>query len=160
MPYILSYCSQIEKSAYHFSTNESISKTTPDPGHSKRQSIKHSNQLLTDVIQRPSAEFAVELLGSEPPEIINSVGPQVQNIVPGERLSFLQHHHLSPQQGQFDGRSQPTRPCTQHKTLRERRWELDASQRMRKSSQTKCFYALLWVKVLFFNLKPTLCLSQ
>ncbi len=78
-----------------------------------------SEKSLTDVIQRPSAEFAVELLGSEPTEVVNGEGPQVKNIVPGEALSLLQHHHLSPQQGQFDGRSQPTWPSTQHKTLRE-----------------------------------------
>lgn len=85
-----------------------------------------SEKPLTHVIQRPSAEFAVELLGSEPAEVTNGEGPQVENIVPGEGLSLLQHHHLSPQQGQLDGRSQPTWPSTQHKTLRERGRKLDS----------------------------------
>lgn len=71
------------------------------------------------MIQRPGAEFAVELLGSERAEVINGVGPQVENVVPGERLSLLQHHHLSPQQGQLDGGSQPAWPSAQHETLRE-----------------------------------------
>lgn len=79
---------------------------------------------LTDVIQRPTAEFAVELLGSEHTEVTNGEGPQVENIVPGERLSLLQHHHLSPQQGQLDGSSQPTRPGTQHEALRREKEEV------------------------------------
>lgn len=73
---------------------------------------------LTDVVQRASAEFAVELLGSELAEVTNGEGPQVEDVVPGERFSLLQHHHLSPQQGQFDGSPQPTWPGTQHQTLR------------------------------------------
>lgn len=79
---------------------------------------------LTDVIQRPAAEFAVELLGSEHTEVTNGEGPQVENIVPGERLSLLQHHHLSPQQGQLDGSSQPTWPSTQHVALRRENEEV------------------------------------
>lgn len=77
------------------------------------------------MIQRAGAEFSVELLGAKAAEITDGEGPQVENIVPGESLSFLQHHHLSPQQGQFDGRSQPTWPGTQHKTLSGRRRELE-----------------------------------
>lgn len=76
------------------------------------------------MIQRPGAESAVELLGSKPAEVVNGEGPQVEDIVSGEALPLLQHHHLSPQQGQFDGRSQPTWPRTQHKTLRERGREI------------------------------------
>lgn len=73
---------------------------------------------LTDVVQRAGAEFAIELLGSELSEVVNGEGPQVENVVPGERVSLLQHHHLSPQQGQLDGSPQPTWPGTQHETLR------------------------------------------
>lgn len=73
------------------------------------------------MIQRPAAELSVELLGSEPAEVVNGEGPQVENVVPGERLSLFYHHHLSPEQGQFDGCSQAARPGAQHETLGEKR---------------------------------------
>lgn len=78
-----------------------------------------SFERLTDVIQRSRAELPIELLGSEPTEITDGVGPQVEDIVPGESLPLLQHHHLSPEQGQFDGRPQPARPGAQDQTLRD-----------------------------------------
>lgn len=55
------------------------------------------------MIQRSGAEFSVEGLGSEPAEVTNGEGPQVENVVPGERFPLLHHHHLSPQEGQLDG---------------------------------------------------------
>lgn len=73
---------------------------------------------LTDVVQGSRAELSVELLGSEAAEVADGVGPQVEHIVPGERLPLLQQHHLSPQQGQFDGRPQPTWPGAQNQTLK------------------------------------------
>lgn len=71
------------------------------------------------MIQRSRAELSVELLGSQPAEITDGVGPQVEDVVPGESLPLLQHHHLSPEQGQFDGRPQPARPGAQNQTLRD-----------------------------------------
>lgn len=81
------------------------------------------------MIQRAGAESAVELLGGEPTQVADGVGPQVEDIVPGERLSLLDHHNLSPEQGQFDGCPQPTRPCTQHETLKRRRRELEKKKK-------------------------------
>lgn len=78
-------------------------------------------QSLTNVIQRSGAEFSVERLGPEPTEVRNGEGPQVKNVVSGERFPLLHYHHLSPQEGQLDGCSQPTWPCAQHQTLGEGR---------------------------------------
>lgn len=61
-------------------------------------------QSLTNVIQRSSAEFSIECLGSEPTEVRNGEGPQVENVVSGERFPLLHHQHLGPQEGQLDGR--------------------------------------------------------
>lgn len=73
------------------------------------------------MIQRARAEFAIELFGSELAEVIDGVGPQMENIVSGECLPLLQQHHLSPQQGQFNGHSQATWTSTQHEALGERK---------------------------------------
>lgn len=85
--------------------------------HKATHNYLYSHCLLTDVIQCPSAEAPVELLGSEAAEVIDGVGPQVQHVVPGEGLSLLQHHHLGPQQGQLHGCPQPTWSSPQHQTL-------------------------------------------
>lgn len=61
-------------------------------------------QPLTNVIQGSGAEFSVERLGSEPTEVIDGEGPQVEDVVSGERFPLLHHHHLGPQEGQLDGR--------------------------------------------------------
>ena len=68
-----------------------------------------SNQpSLTDVVDGSSAELPVELLGPEGSEVVDGVGPKVEDVVPGERVPFLDDHHLGPQQGQLDGRPQAT----------------------------------------------------
>lgn len=61
-------------------------------------------QSLTNVIQRAGAELPVERLGPEPTEVRNGEGPQVENVVSGERFPLLHHHHLGPQEGELDGR--------------------------------------------------------
>lgn len=77
------------------------------------------------MIQRSRAELPVELLGSEATEVTDGVGPQVEDVVPGESLPLLQHHHLSPEQRQFDGRPQPARPGAQNQTLKKTREDGD-----------------------------------
>ena len=76
--------------------------------------------VLTDVVQRAAAEFPIELLGSKAAQVVDGVGPQVQHVVPGERLALLQHHHLGPQKRQLYGCSQSTGARSQHQTLWER----------------------------------------
>lgn len=88
-------------------------------GHHAQVRKSKSIKRLTDVIQRSRAELSVELLGSEAAEITDGVGPQVEDVVPGERLPLLQHHHLSAEQGQLDGRPQPARPSAQNHTLKK-----------------------------------------
>lgn len=56
------------------------------------------------MVDGASAELAIELLGSKAPEVLYGVGPQVEYVVPGEGVSLLNHHHLTPQQRQLDGR--------------------------------------------------------
>lgn len=51
---------------------------------------------LTDVVNSTSAEFAIELLGSESSEVMYSEGPKVQDVVPGEGVSLLNNHHFGP----------------------------------------------------------------
>ncbi|PWA31659.1 hypothetical protein CCH79_00006383, partial [Gambusia affinis] len=79
-----------------------------------------ARQHKTVTQDRTSAEFAIELFGAELSEVTDGEGPQVEDVVPGELLPLLQQHHLSSQQGQFDGRPQPTWSRAQHQTLRER----------------------------------------
>lgn len=67
--------------------------------------IQHIKSLpvLTDMIDSTSTELPVELLGPEAPEVLDGEGPEVQHIVPGEGVSFLQQHHFGPQESQLDG---------------------------------------------------------
>ena len=55
-----------------------------------------SGSVLTDVVNRSSAELSVELFGSEAPEVVYGERPEVENVVPGEGVSLLQQHHPSP----------------------------------------------------------------
>lgn len=69
---------------------------------------------LTDMIEGASAKSSVEFLCAEVPQISDGVGPQVQNIIPGEWASFFQYNHLSTQQCQLDSCPQTTGAGTQH----------------------------------------------
>lgn len=60
------------------------------------------------MIDGSSTELAVELLGTETLEVMDSVGPEMENVVPGEGVSLFDDHHLGPQQSQLDGRPQAT----------------------------------------------------
>ena len=59
---------------------------------------------LTDVVDGSRAELPVELLGPQAPEVMDGEGPQVQHVVPGERVPLLDHHHFGAHQGELDGR--------------------------------------------------------
>lgn len=52
------------------------------------------SQMLTDVVNSTSAEFAIKLLGSESSEVMNSEGPKVQDVIPREGVSLLNNHHF------------------------------------------------------------------
>lgn len=78
---------------------------------------------LTDVVDGAGTELSVELLGPESPEVVNGVGPKVEHIVPGEGVSFFNHHHLAAQQSQLDGRPKATRTAADDQTLNGRRFQ-------------------------------------
>lgn len=50
--------------------------------------------MLTDVVNSTGAEFAVKLFGSESSEVMNSEGPKVQDVIPGEGVPLLNDHHF------------------------------------------------------------------
>lgn len=76
------------------------------------------------MVDGAGTELAVELLGSEAPEVVDGEGPEVEHVVPGEGVSLLDHDHLAAQQGQFDGRTQSTRTPADDQTLCEEKEEL------------------------------------
>lgn len=76
-----------------------------------------NQEILTDVIDGAGAELAVELLGSEGAEVVDGEGPQVENVVPGERVSLLQQHHPSSHEAQLHCRPQTARPRPNNHTL-------------------------------------------
>lgn len=72
------------------------------------------------MVQRPRAEFAVKLFGPEALEVMDGVGPEVEDVVPGEGVSFLDDHHFAAQQGQLDGCPQAAGTPPNDETLRRR----------------------------------------
>lgn len=73
------------------------------------------------MVDGAGAELAVELLGTESPEVVDGVGPEVEHVVSGEGVSLLDHHHLTAQQGQLDGRPQTAGTRADDQTLEMRR---------------------------------------
>ena len=69
------------------------------------------------MVEGPGAEFAIEVLGSQGPEVVDGVGPEVEHVVPGEGVPLLDHHHLAAQQCQLDGGPQAARPPAHDQTL-------------------------------------------
>lgn len=69
------------------------------------------------MVDGAGAELPVELLGSESSEVVDGEGPEVEHVVPGKGVSLLDHHHLTAQQGQLDGRPQTTRAAADDQTL-------------------------------------------
>lgn len=49
------------------------------------------------------AELAVELLSAEVPEVVDGVRPKMENVVPGERIPLLDHHHFGSEESQLYG---------------------------------------------------------
>lgn len=72
---------------------------------------------LTDMIEGASAESSEEFLCAEVTQITDGIGPQVQNIIPGERASFFKYNNLSAQQCQLNSSPKTTGASTQHQTL-------------------------------------------
>ncbi len=71
----------------------------------------------TDVVYRSSTELSIELLSSKVPEVLDGVRPKVQDIVPGERVPFFNHHHLGTKQSQLYGSPKATGTATNDETL-------------------------------------------
>jgi len=69
------------------------------------------------VVYRSSAELSIELLGSKVPEIMDSVRPKMQDIVPREGVPLFNHHHLCAKQSQLYGGPKATWATTNNETL-------------------------------------------
>lgn len=73
--------------------------------------------ILTDVVDGACTELSVELFGSKASEIMDGEGPEVQHIIPGKCVSFLNHHYFAAQQGQLDGCPQAAGAAADDQTL-------------------------------------------
>lgn len=60
--------------------------------------ITHVQFTLTDMVYGSGAELAVELLSAEVPEVVDGVRPKMENVVPGERVPLLDHHHFGAEE--------------------------------------------------------------
>lgn len=79
----------------------------------QRHLEQHALQLPNgDVIDGAGAKLAVELLCAQVAQIRDDEWPQMEHIVPGDAIAFLQHHHLGAQQLGLDGGAQSTGPCS------------------------------------------------
>lgn len=58
------------------------------------------------MVDGSGTEFAIKFLGPEASQVVNGVGPKVQHVVPGEGVSFLNHHHFGAHQSELDGGAQ------------------------------------------------------
>lgn len=76
---------------------------------------------LTDVVDGTGAELSIEPFGSKAPQVMDGEGPQVEHVVPGEGVSFLQQHHPSSQKAQLHGAPQPAWPRPDDDALRGKR---------------------------------------
>lgn len=64
-------------------------------------------RVLTDVIDGSGTEFPMKFLGAETSQVCDGERPQVQDVVPGEGVPLLHHHHLGPEEAEFYGSAQP-----------------------------------------------------
>lgn len=78
---------------------------------------------LTDVVDGAGTELPVELLGSQAPQVVDGVRPEVQHVVPGEGVPLLYHNHFGSQVGKFDGSAQAAGSSAHNETLRRERTE-------------------------------------
>lgn len=93
---------------------------------------------LTDVVNGAGAELPVELFGTEAPQVMDGEGPQVEHIVPGERVPLLQQHHPSSHEAQLYCCPQTAGPSPDDHTLtnqRQRGQQL-TNQRQRRQQLT------------------------
>ena len=58
---------------------------------------------LTDVVHGASAELGKELLDPEELEVLDDVGPQVEDVVSGEGGPLLTDYNGGPKQGSLNG---------------------------------------------------------
>lgn len=73
--------------------------------------------VLTDMVYGSSAELAVELLRAEVPEVVDGVRPKMENVVPGERVPLLDHHHFGSEESELYGRTQAAGASTDDQAL-------------------------------------------
>lgn len=69
------------------------------------------------MVDGASTEFPIELLGPQAPQVMDSEGPEVQDIVPGEGVPLLHHNHFGSQVGKFNGSAQATWSSSDDETL-------------------------------------------
>lgn len=55
------------------------------------------------MIDSTGTKLPIKLLGPEAPEVLDGKRPEMEHIVSGESISFLQQHHFGPQEGKLDG---------------------------------------------------------
>ena len=79
---------------------------------------KQHTVILTDVVDGACAELSVEFFGSKASEVMDSEGPEVQHIIPGKGVSFLNHHYFAAQEGQLDGCPQAAGAAADNQTLK------------------------------------------
>lgn len=77
-------------------------------------------QILTDVIYGPGTKLSIKLFGPKAPQVMNGEGPEVQNIVPREGVSLLDHHHFGTHQSEFNGRPQAAGASSDDEALHKR----------------------------------------
>lgn len=69
------------------------------------------------MIDGAGAKFAEELFRAEGPQVVDDERPQVEHVVPGEAVPFLDHHHFRPEQLGLDRRAKSARPAANDQHL-------------------------------------------
>lgn len=83
------------------------------------------NQILTDVVYGPGTEFSVELFGPEASKVMDGKGPKMEHVVPGKRVSLLNHHHFGSHQGELYGGPQAAGTSSDDEALNKTEWQID-----------------------------------
>lgn len=81
--------------------------------------IQRDDSILTDVVNGACTELAVKLLCPEASEVMDGEGPKVQNIVPGECVSLLDHHYFGTKKGQLYRSTQATGSSSDYQALQK-----------------------------------------
>ena len=66
------------------------------------------------MVDGTGAEFAVELFGSQSAEIVDVVGPQVEDVISTEPVPLFHHNHFGPQELGLYGRSEAAGAAADH----------------------------------------------